>query len=101
MFLCLFHIYLHISAGLENHRKTLAEIQESLRPYQTSGGSRTSDADAPLRKKIQMVMRLGVSDEVRYLAFFVVVHSRFPFSLTKALELSSSCCSLVELSLKS
>ena len=52
--------------GLENHHKTLAEIREALRPFQT-GRDRThgsNDGDIT-RLKIQQVMgRLGV-DEVR------------------------------------
>ncbi|KAK7108104.1 serine/threonine-protein kinase LATS1-like [Littorina saxatilis] len=51
--------------GLENHHKTLAEIREALRPFQT-GRNRSqgaSDGDVT-RYKIQQVMLLGVDEDI-------------------------------------
>ena len=57
--------------GLENHHKTLAEIREALRPFQT-GRDRTqgsSGGDVTRHKIQQVTAHLGV-DEVRYFVIY-------------------------------
>ena len=52
--------------GLENHTKALAEIRETLRPFQTGRDRPQGSNDGSVsRSKIQQVMALGV-DEVSY-----------------------------------
>lgn len=49
--------------GLEYHHKTLAEIRDSLRPFQTVNRGQSGNESETSRQKIQQIMALGV-DEV-------------------------------------
>lgn len=51
--------------GLEYHHKTLAEIRDSLRPFQTGNRPHASAGDSEVsRHKIQQVMALGVDEDI-------------------------------------
>ncbi|KAK7493110.1 hypothetical protein BaRGS_00015631 [Batillaria attramentaria] len=51
--------------GLESHHKTLAEIRDSLRPFQTGNRPQAAAGDSEVsRQKIQQVMALGVDEDI-------------------------------------
>lgn len=50
--------------GLEYHHKTLAEIRDSLRPFQTVNRGQSGNESETSRQKIQQIMALGVDEDI-------------------------------------